>query len=74
MLIYIFYYQYAFENLFSQIRGKHYQLNNLTAQEFRLISKQILVDSLTTYNSEANCEEDIDFLLFNSSNISKIKW
>ena len=74
MLIYIFYYQDALENLFSQIRGKNYQSNNPSAQEFRLIIIQILVDSLTTHNREANCEEEIDFLLFNSSNISKIKY
>ena len=61
------------ENLFYQIRGKNYQSNNPSAQEFRLIIRQILVDSLTIHNREANCEEDIDFLLFNSSNISKIK-
>ena len=53
--------------------GKNYQSNNPSAQEFRLIIRQILVDSLTTHSREANCEEDIDFLLINSSNISKIK-
>ena len=53
--------------------GKNYQSNNPSAQEFRLIIRQILVDSLTTQSREANCEEDIDFLLINSSNISKIK-
>ena len=62
MLIYIFY--YALENLFSQIRRKNYQSNNPFAQEFRFIIRQILVDSLTTHNREANCEEDIDFFTF----------
>ena len=61
------------ENLFSQIIGKNYQPNNPSAQEFRLITRQILVNSQTTHNREANCEEYIDFLLFNSSNMSKIK-
>ena len=62
------------ENLFSQISGTNYQSNNPSAQEFRLIIIQILVDILITNNREANCEEEIDFLLFNSSNISKIKF
>ena len=62
MLIYIFYYQDAFENLFSQIREKH-QSNKLSAQEFSLIIRQILVNSITTHDREANCEEDIDFLI-----------
>ena len=70
MLIYILYYQNELENLFSQIRGKNDQSNNPSAQEFRLIIRQILVDSLTTHNREANYEEVTDFLPFN---ISKIK-
>ena len=61
------------ENLFSQIRGKHYQSNIPSSQEFRLIIRRILIDNLTTHKREANCEEEIDFVLFNSSNISKIK-
>ena len=63
MLIYIFYYQDALENLFSQIKGKNYQSNNPSAQEFSLIIRQILVDSLITHNREAHCEEEIDFLV-----------
>ena len=61
------------ENLFSQIRGKNYQSTIPSAQEFRLIIRRILVDILTTHNREANSEEEIDFVRFNSSNISKIK-
>ena len=61
MLIYIFYHQDALENLFSHIRGKNYQSTNHSAQEFRLIIRQILVDTPTIHNREANCEEDIIF-------------
>ena len=61
------------KKLFSQIRRQNYQANNLSAQEFRLIIRQIIVDSITTDNKEEHCEEDIDCLLYYSSNISKIK-
>ena len=42
-------------------KRKKLSINNPSAQEFRLITKQILVDSQTTHNREVNCKEKIDF-------------